>query len=218
MSLVAGKMEKKVAMTVSRCEYKCSVDQLCIELNSAFYVLRERWNFSEARLLEIESSILNETYRFSYPSLSTLSETRSAKHEPRVLWLGKSADVPYFSRSSSEDSLVSIALARVISKRLQSCLYYSDSSFGLRGGVDDRSFYGSLLSWGPCEMAYRLDLSPCLCDLWHNDLLEELDPVVSCGSIMRLISYFLSLSVEGGAASSCSSRKGLPLSLSLIHI
>lgn len=39
---------------------------------------------------------------------------------------------------------------------------------------------------------------PCLCDLWHNDLLEELDPVVSCGSIMRLISYFLSLSVEGG--------------------
>lgn len=132
---VAGSWQngKKVAMTVSRCEYKCSVDQLCIELNSAFYVLRERWNFSEARLLEIESSILNETYRFSYPSLSTLSETRSAKHEPRVLWLGKSADVPYFSRSSSEDSLVSIALARVISKRLQSCLYYSESSFGGRG-------------------------------------------------------------------------------------
>lgn len=59
---------------------------------------------------------------------------------------------------------------------------------------------------------------PCLCDLWHNDLLEELDPVVSCGSIMRLISYFLSLSVEGGAASSCASRKGLPLSGPLTQV
>lgn len=49
-----------------------------------------------------------------------------------TLCLGESPNLHLYGRSSSEDALVFLALARLISESLLSCSYYSGSSFGLR--------------------------------------------------------------------------------------
>ena len=118
----------------------------------------------------------------------------------------------YKTEEKSEDDLVLLALARVLSLTFLSSYRFIDKSFGFQRNRDLHHFYGEVVGWGQVEMLFYVDLTLSLNSLSRSRLLAKIEPVLNDSSIFQLLSAFLELPIldEDGRDWSALAGAGVP--------